>query len=486
LGDLRRAEPPPHVAAELYRRMFERRTADELHVLARIKRFIERHSADPGFRHALKTAARPAEIARTYGIDVDPTGIQPLFDAELAPLRDTADVSRWPLLRAWDDFAAELVEVRAAYRDLGGCADANAKFGAWRQRQIRRCNSELGPAAHNILHSVFAFELSSGCTIGCWFCGVSASRFRGNFPYSSANARLWQGILSTARDLLGSAVQTGFCYWATDPADNPDYLEFIKDYHAATGHLPQTTTAAPLRDLAFTRQLLALRAQYPCVVDRFSILNLKTLNAVHAAFSADKLLQVFLVLQNRDSLSGKAAVGRALAREKHPLTPSDREPATIACVSGFLVNLVEQRVRLVSPTRPSERWTLGHIVFGERSFDSPASFGAALEGLMREHMVESPSASQPLGLRPDLDYGRDENGFSLRAPGGSITIGGFPGAARLGEELRHGSRTTGEIEATLVGAGADVFVVADVVRRLFDGGYLDVDAPCPTGLAMSR
>ena len=63
------------------------------------------------------------------------------------------------------------------------------------------------------------------------------------------NARLWRAILDHWVDLFGTAAQTGFCYWATDPADNPDYPRFIEDYHAATGNLPQTTTAAPLRDL---------------------------------------------------------------------------------------------------------------------------------------------------------------------------------------------------------------------------------------------
>ena len=150
-----------------------------------------------------------------------------------------------------------------------------------------------------ITHPILAFELSAGCTIGCWFCGVSADRFHGNFAYTAENARLWRAILDHCVDLFGTGAQTGFCYWATDPTDNPDYPRFLADYHAATGNLPQTTTAAPLKNLAFTREILRLSDQHRCVINRFSILTLRILDAVHAAFSAEELMGVELVLQNR-------------------------------------------------------------------------------------------------------------------------------------------------------------------------------------------
>src|SRR5262245_10451126 len=53
----------------------------------------------------------------------------------------------------------------------------------------------------------------------------------------------------------------------------------------------------------------------------------------------------------------------------------------IACVSGFLTNMVERTVRLVSPTRPGDHWPLGYRVYGERSFATASDFRRAVEDL---------------------------------------------------------------------------------------------------------
>ena len=199
-----------------------------------------------------------------------------------------------------------------------------------------------------ITHPILAFELSAGCSIGCWFCGISADRFRGNFPYTRENATLWRDILDHAVDLFGPGAQSGFCYWGTDPSDNPDYPKFLEDYYAITGLLPQTTTAAPLKDMALTREVMRLGEKHRCVINRFSILNLKMFEAVHAAFSAEELLGVELVMQNRESLIAKARVGRAKERQQKlesagkpaSIAGVESEQSTIACASGFLVNMV--------------------------------------------------------------------------------------------------------------------------------------------------
>ena len=75
-----------------------------------------------------------------------------------------------------------------------------------------------------LLHPPFACELSKGCSVGCWFCGVSASKLGGHFEYTPDNGALWKGILNTIREFTGDASGgQGFLYWATDPRYNPDY-----------------------------------------------------------------------------------------------------------------------------------------------------------------------------------------------------------------------------------------------------------------------
>jgi len=270
---------PRKVAAERFWETLDGRRADARRTLALTKRFIERYCADPRFRQLLKeNADTPQRATEAYRIPLDPRLALPLFHPDFTQFRfsDRA-AEKWPLAKEWDDYLTGIAECRPLYRQTGDCPDANPRFHAWRQRQIRRTENELGPVAAMIQHPVFAFELSAGCSVGCWFCGVSAEKFAGNFPYTDGNVRLWRSILDRTVELFGTAAQAGFCYWATDPSDNPDYPRFLEDYYHATGSLPQTTTARPLRDLNFTRTLLRLTRRYRSLPNRFSILTLESL-----------------------------------------------------------------------------------------------------------------------------------------------------------------------------------------------------------------
>ena len=109
----------------------------------------------------------------------------PLFRTDHMHLRFSEEEARWPVAKTWDDYQSEMAECRALHQRAGDCPDANPRFHAWRQRQIRRGRGELGATGSVITHPILAFELSAGCTVGCWFCGVSAARFQGNFAYSS-------------------------------------------------------------------------------------------------------------------------------------------------------------------------------------------------------------------------------------------------------------------------------------------------------------
>jgi radical SAM family RiPP maturation amino acid epimerase len=376
-----------------------------------------------------------------------------------------------------------MAECRELYLRAGDCSEANARFHAWRQRQIRRAASELGAMAIEVTHPILAFELSAGCSIGCWFCGISAERFQGNFLYTDENADLWRSILGHSVELFGMAAQTGFCYWATDPSDNPDYPKFIEDYFFITGSLPQTTTAAPLRNVEFTRNVLQLADRYRCLTNRFSILSLRIFDAVHQTFSAEELMGVELVLQNRESLAAKALAGRARDRHEKLLSAGkagsmgtiEASQPTIACVSGFLVNMVNRTIQLVTPTRSGERWPLGYRIHGERRFATARDFRLAIESLIDAHMPKCVASSDVVSFRDDLAYAPNSDGFELNTAHGGFALGGFPGAALLGDLIHQGNQTGGEIQRTLTSAGADFLVTASALQQLFDHGLLNED-----------
>jgi radical SAM family RiPP maturation amino acid epimerase len=455
---------------------------EERRLLAHTKRLLERMRGDPEFFREVTAepqAARP--LAERYGIAIDPAEVLPLFAPEAVP-EGEAD-KRWPLAELWRDYVAELRPLRGEFRHRGGCRDHNPRFDAWRRRQIRRCDDQLGVTAEVIVHSVLSFELSAGCSVGCWFCGISAERFRGNFAYTPDHSRLWLGMLGAAVELFGPAAQTGFCYWGTDPSDNPDYPRFLEDFHRVSGTLPSTTTAAPVKDAAFTRRILALSETCGAIGNRFSILNLRMLDRVHAEFSAEELLEVEMVLQNPESESARAFAGRA--RTNRPAIRAEQEArrtmedTTIACVSGFLVNMVERKVRLVAPVPASERWPLGYRVYDSRRFADAAGFKAAVEDMIDRHMPSAPRAEDRLRFRDDLAYRPTEDGFELTGKSARFALDG-PGATRLGELLSRGESSTAQVRERLAADGCGIFGAIGLIQQLFDRGLLDDEPEMPT------
>jgi hypothetical protein len=206
------------------------------------------------------------------------------------------------------------------------------------------------------------------------------------------------------------------------------------------------------------------------------------LDRVHAAFSAEELAGVELVLQNPEAALPKTPTGRALERPDKLAQNRSRnsealDSGTIACVSGFLVNMVERTIRLISPTRTSERWLRGYRVYGERRFASAVEFGGAIEDLIEEHMETAVGAGGRLRFRQDLGYERKPDGFELHCRGGRVALAGFAGAGLLGDLLHAGRNSAGEITAELASAGTDVFVAADLLQQLYDRGLFDEDQP---------
>jgi radical SAM family RiPP maturation amino acid epimerase len=467
-------------AARHYRAIFDSRTPAELRELAHIKRFMERLTGDEAFRNELAShAADPAPLAARYGIDLDLRQALPLWHRSYLQFRMSPDIGNWPLAARWNGYMAQMLRHRDMLRDEGCMTDANPRFERWRQRQINRCMSELGGSASAITHPIIAFELSRGCTVGCWFCGLSAPKFRDYFPYTDENAALWQGMLSQTVSLFGQAARTGFCYWATDPCDNPDYDRFIHDYWKITGALPQTTTAAPLKDIALTRRILALFDAHKTVTNRFSIITLRQLNRVHDAFSPEELMGVELVMQNKESLSCKAFAGRAQERRDRlrAAGKSDQialltaDHTTIACVSGFLVNMPERSVQLIAPVPASQRWPRGYRIYGESHFTCPDTFRAALVMLMDQHMLDGMPAHQTIRFRPDLRFEALDDGFRLHSRVRSHTMRLGPEARQLGELLRTGT-TRDDLIGRMLDARVDIFTTVSMLDAVFDASLL--------------
>ena len=410
-----RAQPNPEYAGEL----------------ARVKRFCERWRGDADFRQQLEQD--PQATLEQAGMSFRPEELRPLYDST-----DVGPPSRL-VRRVWA-LHQEKVAWREGLRQQMQLASPG--LDAWRRRQIRRCAWQLAAGnAEAIVHPPAAFELSRGCSVGCWFCGVSAPKLSDLWTASPENRKLWREVLEVVQGLCGPATGHSFLYWATDPLDNPDYEQFCLDFHEVTGHFPQTTTALVLKNVERTRALLQLSEKHGCPLNRFSVLTLRQLREIHERFTPEELLRVELVTQNKESLGARSAAGKALSR----LDPETAHASTIACVSGFLFQMPDRRVRLISPCPSSERWPDGYRIHEE------ATFGDAQE--LRDLLGRWSRRPARLTLddipryRDDLEYLPKEGGFRLqdRHQGMDFHSRGYPGMERLGALIHQGGHSVEQL-----------------------------------------
>lgn len=320
----------------------------------------------------------------------------------LAERRSAGLEAEEPADDEWRGWLRERAELRRRIR-----AESDPEpLRAWRFRQERRCLSELGDGrSAAINHYPAAFELASGCSVGCWFCGFSAPRLTALAVWDPPS---WRALLGELLAVLGPAARYSFLYWATDPLDHPRYEDFCREFHRVLGAWPRTTTALAARQPERARRLLAEARSAGCRMDRLSVLSVRDLETIHRTFPPEDLLDVELVLQPPGSDLVRASAGRARdavlqgkrAARDFPDVPE--MASTIACVSGFLVDVPRGRVRLISPCNADAQRPLGYRVFAEGSWGAPEEFGAALRRMLDPAVLQPALPERPLRLRPDL------------------------------------------------------------------------------------
>ncbi len=404
-------------------------TAPELRrAFAHIKRFRERWLADAEFRAQLPK--QPEESLRQHGIELD-----------VAPYRNFFLDNPYGEL-AWEEMTPLAREAETLYQqwsaeyydhvyDLEALESTQNAYRKWRERQLQRCMFHMGPGrAYMSLHLPFAVELSQGCSVGCWFCGLSAESLEGHWRAGKRNLVQWREVMEATRELFGGYGRRGFLYYATDPLDNPDYETFGREFAAVHGRWPPLTSAVPLRNIERTRRVLEESRRALSFRQRFSILTLRAMNDMHREFDAEELLDVVLVPLNKESFLGLAIAGRVLNKigrmderirdeqEKvryaaHRRGLDDNSILvhnTISCVSGFLIQMVPKIVQLQTPANATPELPNGHLVLEEAQFRDAAHLRELMQGMVERHMPLFPPADVPLLLQPEIALEDQEDG----------------------------------------------------------------------------
>lgn len=392
-----------------------------------IKRFLEKWTSDDNYKASF--AKNPNALLDEEGFSFPKEAVLPIIGMPAPELLHDGVLS-------YDRFIQKKLKHREQLRFSG--TPLNTTFRLWRQRQMHRTLFELGDAsAIGIVHPPYAFELTKGCTVGCWFCGISAEAFEGYWPFKQ-NETLWRAMLRILSSKLGKrSASTGFCYWATDPLDNPDYERFLDTFWEELGYFPQTTTAQAHRDIPRTRALLELSQKRNGFVDRFSLVTRKAMHLIHAAFTPDELENVELITQFNSESAGKAIAGRARelvetrSQEGKSLPKGVKEDndSTIACVSGFIISPMEEKIVLISPCRGSIT-EKGYYEYKEATFTDAASFKAGITSLIH-NMKIALELSDRITLSPFISIEEDNGTLHVSYRSGVLSLPGFPHAKEI-------------------------------------------------------
>jgi len=488
-----------------YQTLYTKFTEDELKILAQLKRFFERLQCDSELRNTLNQGdISPGQLKR-----LKETGI--LFDLSGFPLspEDQQNImlylfavtknaeeelddevkqfaDKYPLLKLWSRYNEVIYEERSRYVNshFDKTASSSAKFAAWRKRRITAAKSELGYFGMQISHPSFAYELCDGCSVGCWFCSFAANKLTGVLDYEAERDNI-QCIIKHNIDIFGKATAgSALPYYSTEPHDNPHYIDFLRDFEELTGAVLCTSTAV-CGDIGWLRELIKyyrnrdLRYGWP----RLSILSLGMMDKVHDAFTPMELLDNELLIQAKDNTRPKVTGGRILEehtglRDKEDFSDKDSidlvPQGSIACVSGFIINLVSRKITLCSPCYVCDEWPHGFRVYGEAFYNDASDFPDVINRLVEHSMFMSPPRDKILKFRDDIIFRPTEEGFDLATANQLHHFKGKNKYGPLGQLISESNHTYAQISEMLITKHkVNPIVMRTIVQQLFDEGFID-------------
>jgi radical SAM family RiPP maturation amino acid epimerase len=471
--------------------------------LSQVKRFFECYDGDKELRDNLKAGAVTPEqraLLKEIGVTFEIEALEPVWrDREVfeqaldAPESQAAQdafrlVESYPLLNLWARYKLRRAQAYVEQRVwLTTTPNDSPSYSAWRRRRIQATKSELGHYGYEIDHPALAIELQVGCSVGCYFCAFDAPKLQKVFDIGvPENRQLFRDIALSLRLRLGWSSGHALLYWSTEPADNPHYIQFMKDYKEITGSSVCTATARA--DEKWVSDLLAHYGPMNQPWPRISVLTRSIMYKIHKRFTPWEARDMVLLMQQKDGEEQRQKVpggrDKMLKRLEDYTDLRDLDTArtpddlvvpqgSIACVSGFLVNIIEKTIRLISPCYTSPQHRYGYRVFDTVSFTDAADFDRQLAGMLERKMVFEPYDEMPMKFRDDLRYRPKPGGFQLTTRHQVHECTGNEVFGPLGELVHRGTHTHAQVVDELVERhGLNAMLVAAVIKSLFDEGFL--------------
>jgi radical SAM family RiPP maturation amino acid epimerase len=472
--------------------------AEELANIVMLKRVFEWAQGDKDFADALSSGkfsdsqlARLRKIGVTFDIqELALLWSDPAFQSELAAcncVREAdfsdaiqAQLKDFPLLGLWVRYVSLKNKI---YRDMRRSifrVPQSPAFDAWRWRRVLAARSELGYFGHIIDYPILAFELGDGCSVGCWFCAFATQKLKSNLDYKQYGD-FFRKVAAACVSLFGrDEAAMALLYYGTEPHDNPNYLDFVKDYKKITGYATCTSTAVP-GDAEWLRSLIRFYREDNQPWPRLSVLSKEMMFKIHDLYTPDELRDVELLMQMKEQPREKVSGGRIL--EEHQ-GMRDREAGSymdgivpqgsIACVSGFLVNMVRRDIQVVSPCYTCERWPYGYRVYDRATFKDADDFPEVVRTLIGRNMPPHPPAEAKARFRDDLVYKPTDEGFDLISPNQIHHFTGKEAVGPVGALIARGDLSYDRLDEELAATHRmNPLLAGMAINRLFEEGFLD-------------
>jgi hypothetical protein len=202
------------------------------------------------------------------------------------------------------------------------------------------------------------------------------------------------------------------------------------------------------------------------------------LRQVHSEFSAEELAFVGLEFQNKEAEANEPKVKAGRARERADKTESvssedeDLAYASISNVMGFLFNMGDKSVKLISPCIASELWPEGYRIHAERTFSDVTDLGIILEEII-SHLPIAISPKQVIRFRSDLKYESLPDGFQVSTKFKTLKFRSGAFASELGAIIHQSDKTAEEIAAVFDVWDIPQEQVFQSLNQLFASGVLD-------------
>lgn len=371
--------------------------------------------------------------------------------------------------------------------------DGESSYFNWRKRHIRAMRDELDWYGQSIDHPSFSIELGVGCSVGCTFCAFDAKKHETNYDYNNdENRELFVAVARSLKNILGDkGCGGGMLYYATEPNDNPDYIDFLQEYYQVTGHKLCTSTAR--YDLKWIEDLKNFYSTpMPLPWPRLSVLSRHCMEKIHRHFAPIDFIYPWILAQSIEMEDERSKVpgGRErfglkqLAKVKDARNYKSEEEVdyskipqgSIACVTGFKINMVKKTITAVSPCYTSYKWTHGYREYGTVSFSTPETVYPAFLNLIESCMHREVTDYMIYSWRDNLKVRLHKDGFELISPYKFYTFRGTKLYKALGEIMSDCQGfTLDEVRDILLKEVKDtnIFEVSRLLVSFYDAGFIN-------------